>query len=61
MEYLGGIYHTIILKDVVKRLNITDIRILESVVNLCLIIREKVYYEFDQFFKTDRYFDSTIF
>ena len=31
-EYLGGIYHTIILKDVVKRLNITDISILESVV-----------------------------
>lgn len=31
-EYLAGIYHTIILKDVVGRLKITDIGILESVV-----------------------------
>ncbi|MCM1182034.1 MAG: ATP-binding protein [Roseburia sp.] len=30
-EYLGGIYHTIILKDIVKRLNIADISMFESV------------------------------
>ena len=30
-EYLGGIYHTILLKDVVKRLNIADVSMFESV------------------------------
>ena len=30
-EYLGGIYHTILLKDVVKRLNVADVSMFESV------------------------------
>ena len=30
-EYLGGIYHTILLKDVVKRLNVVDVSMFESV------------------------------
>lgn len=30
-EYLGGIYHTILLKDVVKKLNVADVGMFESV------------------------------
>ena len=31
-EYLEGIYHTILLKDVVTRMHISDVRMLESVI-----------------------------
>lgn len=31
-EYLGGIYNTVILKDVVKRKNIADVSLLESII-----------------------------
>lgn len=31
-EYIGGLYHTILLKDVVTRLNISDVFMLESII-----------------------------
>jgi len=30
-EYMGGIYHTILLNDVVRRLGIADVNMLEAV------------------------------
>lgn len=35
-EYMDGIYHTILLNDVVKRLNVADVNMLESVVRYLL-------------------------
>lgn len=31
-EYLSGIYHTIVMKDVVARLNVGDVLMLESLI-----------------------------